>query len=83
MAEPQAAPAEIRGKRPRRWRRRLIILIGVFAAAYAALWIVRLARDMGPVQSRRFLDGAPLVIAHRGASAVAAEHTITAYRRAL
>jgi glycerophosphoryl diester phosphodiesterase len=73
------------GERPRRrrWRRRLLIVLGIFAAAYAALWIVRLSRDFVPVPERKFLAGAPLVIAHRGASALEVEHTITAYRRAL
>ena len=69
--------------RPRRWRRRLIILLGVLAAAYGALWLVRLTRDFAPVRQRSFLSGGPLVIAHRGASGVETEHTLSSYRRAL
>lgn len=69
--------------RARRWRRRLLVLLGVMVAAYAALWIVRASRDIVPVAPRAFLAGGPLVFAHRGASAVATEHTMGAYRRAL
>jgi glycerophosphoryl diester phosphodiesterase len=36
-----------------------------------------------PVRPRPFLAGGPLVIAHRGASGVESEHTISSYRRAL
>lgn len=59
------------------------MLLGVVVAAYAALWIVRVSRGIVPVEPRAFLAGGPLVIAHRGASAVATEHTMAAYRRAL
>lgn len=55
----------------------------VLAAAYGALWLVRWTREFEPVPARRFLAGGPLVIAHRGASALAAEHTMASYRRAL
>jgi len=67
----------------RRWRRRLVILIGLVAAAYAGLWMVRWTRDFTPVATRRFLTGGPLVFAHRGAAALVAEHTLVGYRRAL
>ncbi|HKE17239.1 MAG TPA: glycerophosphodiester phosphodiesterase family protein [Kofleriaceae bacterium] len=86
-ADQSAARAETGPARPprrrRRWRRRLAILAGVLAAAYGALWLVRLTRDVVPVRQRPFLNGGPLVIAHRGASGVESEHTISSYRRAL
>jgi glycerophosphoryl diester phosphodiesterase len=82
MASSEPGPPAPRA-RPRRWRRRLAILAGVLAAAYAALWVVRLTRDFERVPARAFLAGGPLVFAHRGASAVAAEHSLEAYRRAL
>jgi glycerophosphoryl diester phosphodiesterase len=66
-----------------RWRRRALVVLGVVAVAYAALWIVRLTRDYVPVPERAFLRGGPLVFAHRGASALRTEHTVPAYRRAL
>lgn len=59
------------------------MFLAVIGVAYSALWVVRLTRDIVPVASRRFLAGGPLVIAHRGASAVETEHTIAGYRRAL
>jgi glycerophosphoryl diester phosphodiesterase len=55
----------------------------VVAAAYAALWIVRCSLHVVPVPARRVLTGGPLVIAHRGASRAAQEHSFAAYRRAL
>lgn len=79
-APPPAAP---RPRRFRRLRRAAIVLLAVLAVAYAALWIVRLTRDLVPRAPRAALAGGPLVIAHRGASAVVAEHTLAAYRRAL
>jgi glycerophosphoryl diester phosphodiesterase len=87
MTLPAPAPAEpaapVRSPRRRRWRRRLLILLGVLAALYAALWVVRLTRDYVPVAPRKFLAGGPLVFAHRGASALVAEHTMAGYKRAL
>jgi glycerophosphoryl diester phosphodiesterase len=75
----QAAPRA----RRRRWLRRLLAAAAVLAAAYGALWIVRWTRPFDPVPARPFLAGGPLVFAHRGASALAAEHTMGSYRRAL
>ncbi|HWM84681.1 MAG TPA: glycerophosphodiester phosphodiesterase family protein [Kofleriaceae bacterium] len=83
MSRPRPAPDEAQPVRRRRWRRRLAIALGFFATAYAALWVVRCTRDFEPVAARRFLAGGPLVIAHRGASALETEHTAAAYRRAL
>ncbi|HTE50309.1 MAG TPA: glycerophosphodiester phosphodiesterase family protein, partial [Kofleriaceae bacterium] len=77
-----AAPRPGRSRRSRS-RRRLVVFLAVIGVAYSALWVVRLTRDIVPVASRRFLAGGPLVIAHRGASAVETEHTIAGYRRAL
>lgn len=78
---PAPSPAPV--PRRRRWRRRALWALGVLAAAYAALWVVRLTRDYPTVPARAFLAGGPLVFAHRGASAVAGEHTMRSYRRAL
>jgi glycerophosphoryl diester phosphodiesterase len=63
----------------------LLVLVLVLAAAYAALWVVRLTRSFGQVPRRAFLrtPAGPLVFAHRGASGEVAEHTMAAYRRAL
>jgi glycerophosphoryl diester phosphodiesterase len=70
-------------QRLRRWRRRVAFLLAVVATAYAALRIARWTRDYVTVPTRAFVAGGPLVIAHRGASAVATEHTLAAYRRAV
>jgi glycerophosphoryl diester phosphodiesterase len=81
---PDRSPASEVSARPRRrWRRVLAVLVGILATAYAALWLVRCSRDFVPVRERPFLAGGPLVIAHRGASAVETEHTLSAHRRAL
>lgn len=77
-AEPGPPP-----RRERRWRRRLLVLLAALLIAYAALWIVRASRGVEPVAPRAVLAGGPLIFAHRGASAVATEHTMAAYRRAL
>jgi len=69
--------------RGRRWRRALGVAAAILLAAYAALWIVRAARDFVPVPARPVLAGGPLVIAHRGASASEAENSTGAYWRAL
>ena len=78
-----SAVSEPAAVKPHRWRRRLVVLLGVLAAAYGSLWLVRCTRDFEPVRQRPFLTGGPLVIAHRGASGVETEHTLSAYRCAL
>lgn len=78
-----SAVSEPAAPKPRRWRRRLIVLFSILVAAYGSLWLVRCTRDFEPVRQRPFLTGGPLVIAHRGASGTETEHTLTAYRRAL
>lgn len=71
-------------RRPRRRLRRFALgLLIATALAHDALPIVRLLRGYRPVESRAYLAGGPLVIAHRGASAVVAEHTLASYRRAI
>jgi glycerophosphoryl diester phosphodiesterase len=80
VANAAAGPVSPRG---RRWRRCLVVLALIAAAAYAALWIVRWTREFVPVAPCRFLAGGPLVIAHRGASESETENSIAAYRRAL
>lgn len=40
-------------------------------------------REPSQAKSQRFFRGEPLILAHRGASAYAPDHTLTAFRRAL
>ena len=68
----------------RRWRLAGQYSLAVFVAALLALLLVRTCRDFEPVVDRAFLAASePLVIAHRGASLAATEHTMTAFEEAL
>jgi glycerophosphoryl diester phosphodiesterase len=58
--------------------------LGFVAAVVLSVLVARACRDYEPVPGRAFLDApAPQVIAHRGASAVATEHTLEAFEEAI
>lgn len=81
-ARSESQPADKPPARPRRWRRRLLVLAAILGVLYAALWVVRWVRDFEPVRALPYFDGPALIMAHRGGGA-AREHSFAAYRASL
>ena len=67
-----------------RWHRVVAYGLAALGACAVALLLVRACRDYEPVAERAFLEvNRPMVIAHRGASALTTEHTLEAFELAL
>jgi glycerophosphoryl diester phosphodiesterase len=67
-----------------RWRLAGLCGLGLIGVLTLSVAVVRACRDYEPVPARAFLDAPrPMVIAHRGASSRATEHTLEAFEEAL